>query len=179
MDLTIIGCGDAFGTGGRLQSAYLLDIGQRKVLLDCGATTQIGFNRIRFNANEIDTVLISHLHGDHYAGLVWMLLSALYVTKRKVPLRVVGPPTIEARFTAMVDRYSARAESKRPVGARPVHIALTAFPRPEDPALRRKAAVRRRESDGWVLKKGFQPRCSTRSVLEGAHRVALSLQAHL
>ena len=103
MHLTIIGCGDAFGTGGRLQSAYLLDIGQRKVLLDCGATTQIGFNRIGFNANEIDTVLISHLHGDHYAGLVWMLLSALYVTKRRVPLRVVGPPTIEARFTAMVE----------------------------------------------------------------------------
>ena len=52
------------------------------------------------------------------------------------------------RFTAMVDRYSARAESKRPAGARPVHIALTAFPRPEDPALRRKAAVRQKEHRG-------------------------------
>ena len=52
------------------------------------------------------------------------------------------------RFTAMVDRYSARAESKRPAGARPVHLALTAFPRPEDPALRRKAAVRQKERRG-------------------------------
>ena len=103
MHLTIIGCGDAFGTGGRLQSAYLLDLGDRKVLLDCGATTQIGFNRIGFNANEIDTVLISHLHGDHFAGLIWMLLSALYVTKRKAPLKIVGPPTIAARFTAMAE----------------------------------------------------------------------------
>jgi DNA-binding transcriptional ArsR family regulator len=52
------------------------------------------------------------------------------------------------RFTAMVDRYSARPENKRPAGARPVHLALTAFPRPDDPALRRKAAIRQKDDRG-------------------------------
>jgi DNA-binding transcriptional ArsR family regulator len=52
------------------------------------------------------------------------------------------------RIKAMIDRYSSRAENKRPSGARPVHISLTAFPRPEDSALRRKAAVRRKEDRG-------------------------------
>jgi DNA-binding transcriptional ArsR family regulator len=52
------------------------------------------------------------------------------------------------RLTAMIDRYTARPESKRPAGARLVHLALTAFPRPEDPALRRQAAVHRKEDRG-------------------------------
>ena len=52
---------------------------------------------------------------------------------------------IGERFTAMIERYSGRETGKRPAGTRPVHLALTAFPRPEDPALRRKAAARRKE----------------------------------
>ena len=42
MQLTVIGCGDAFGSGGRLQSAYLVEVPGRTILLECGASTQIG-----------------------------------------------------------------------------------------------------------------------------------------
>ncbi len=103
MHLTVIGCGDAFGTGGRLQSAYLINVANRNVLLDCGATTQIGLNKLGLDANAIDTILISHLHGDHFAGLVWIVLSAQHATKRTAPLRVIGPATIRARYEAAAE----------------------------------------------------------------------------
>ncbi len=103
MRLTVIGCGDAFGTGGRLQSAYLVEVPGRKVLLECGASTLIGINKLGIDANTIDTVVISHLHGDHFPGLVWMALSAQFATKRTAPLRVIGPPTIAQRYEAAAE----------------------------------------------------------------------------
>jgi ribonuclease BN (tRNA processing enzyme) len=103
MHLTVIGSGDAFGSGGRLQTSFLLASGQRRVLLDCGATAQIGLNRLGIDGNGIDTVVISHLHGDHFAGLVWLVLSAQYATKRTAPLQVIGPPGIAARYAAAAE----------------------------------------------------------------------------
>jgi ribonuclease BN (tRNA processing enzyme) len=103
MKLTVVGCGDAFGSGGRLQTSYLLDTSDGSILIDCGATALIGLNRIGRDANRIGTVVISHLHGDHFAGLVWMLLQAKHITKRKEPLAVFGPSGIEARFVAAAE----------------------------------------------------------------------------
>jgi ribonuclease BN (tRNA processing enzyme) len=98
MQLTVIGCGDAFGSGGRLQSAYLIEVAGRNLLLDCGASTMIGINNLGIDANAIDTVLISHLHGDHFSGLVWMTLSAQFASNRTTPLRVIGPSSIAHRY---------------------------------------------------------------------------------
>jgi ribonuclease BN (tRNA processing enzyme) len=103
MKLTIVGCGDAFGSGGRLQSCYHLDLGASRVLVDCGATAMIGLNRLGLAPNDIDTIIISHLHGDHFAGLVWWLLDAQYISRRTSPLRVAGPPGIEARVIAAAE----------------------------------------------------------------------------
>lgn len=103
MQLTVIGCGDAFGTAGRLQTCYMVEIPGRRLLLDCGATAQIGLNKLEIDANGIDTIVISHLHGDHFAGLVWIMLSAQYLLKRTKPLRVVGPPTTAARYKAAAE----------------------------------------------------------------------------
>jgi ribonuclease BN (tRNA processing enzyme) len=101
MKLTIVGCGDAFGSGGRLQTGYHVDLGadfgDHRFLIDCGATSIIGLNRFGIDPNGIATIYISHLHGDHFAGLVWWLLHAQHVAKRSAPLVVVGPPGIEAR----------------------------------------------------------------------------------
>ncbi len=105
MQLTVVGSGDAFGSGGRLQTCFLLETGSRKILLDCGATSQIGLNRLQFDANSIDTIVISHLHGDHFAGLVWIVLAAQYLLKRSSPLRVIGPPGIAARYEAAAEIF--------------------------------------------------------------------------
>lgn len=98
MKLTVLGCGDAFGSGGRLQTCYHVDTGREKFLIDCGATTLIALQRARLDPNAIGTILISHLHGDHFSGLVWWLLHAQHVAKRTTPLAVAGPVGIEARF---------------------------------------------------------------------------------
>jgi len=98
MRLTVVGCGDAFGSGGRLQTCYFIETASTRFLIDCGATALIGCNRLGIDPNTIPTIFISHLHGDHYAGLVWWLVHAQHVGKRSTPLTVVGPPGIEARF---------------------------------------------------------------------------------
>ena len=82
MKLTVVGCGDAFGSGGRLQTCYHVELGDHRFLIDCGATSIIGLNRCGIDPNGIATIFISHLHGDHFAGLVWWLLHAQHVAKR-------------------------------------------------------------------------------------------------
>ena len=103
MKLTVVGCGDAFGSGGRLQTCYHVEARQHRFLIDCGATALIGLNRLGLSPNAIETIFISHLHGDHFSGLVWWMLHGQHVAKRTQPLTVVGPATIEARFVAAAE----------------------------------------------------------------------------
>jgi len=98
MQLTIVGCGDAFGSGGRLQSCYHVAVGAHRFLIDCGATALIGVERCGLDPNTVDTIFISHLHGDHFSGLVWWMLHAQHVSRRTVPLTMVGPPGLTERL---------------------------------------------------------------------------------
>lgn len=103
MRLTVVGSGDAFGSGGRLMTCFLIDTDAGCVMLDCGPTTTVGLERVGRDPNGIETVVISHLHGDHFAGLVWLYIHALYAGQRRTPLAVYGPPGIEARFKAAAE----------------------------------------------------------------------------
>src|SRR5262249_50559568 len=100
MKLTIVGCGDAFGSGGRLQSCYYVEGAAPPFLIDCGATALIGLSRLGIDPNGIETIFLSHLHGDHYAGLVWWLVHAQPGGQRTAPLTVARPPGVEARLRA-------------------------------------------------------------------------------
>lgn len=103
MKLTVVGCGDAFGSGGRLQTCYHVETASTRFLIDCGASAIIGMNRLGLDTTAIETIFISHLHGDHFAGLVWWLLHSQHVVRRTTPLTIVGPQGIEARFVAACD----------------------------------------------------------------------------
>jgi ribonuclease BN (tRNA processing enzyme) len=103
MRLTIIGCGDAFGAGGRLQTSFHVRAGGSTVLIDCGTSTLIGMRRLGLDPAEIDAVFVSHLHGDHFGGLPWLLIDAEFVIKRDRPLPVFGPRGIEARFLTLAE----------------------------------------------------------------------------
>jgi ribonuclease BN (tRNA processing enzyme) len=103
MKLTVVGCGDAFGSGGRLQTCYHVEAARTRFLIDCGATALIGLAKLKLDPNSIETIFISHLHGDHYSGLVWWLLHAQHVAKRTAPLAVVGPEGVQARFEAAAE----------------------------------------------------------------------------
>jgi ribonuclease BN (tRNA processing enzyme) len=63
----------------------------------------IGLNRCGLDPNAIKTIFISHLHGDHFAGLVWWLIHAQHVGKRSAPLTVIGPPGLAARFVSAAE----------------------------------------------------------------------------
>ncbi len=103
MKLTVVGCGDAFGSGGRLQTCYHVEAASTRFLIDCGATALIGLSKFGLDTNAVETIFISHLHGDHFAGLVWWLVHAQHVAKRSVPLTVVGPEGVRARFEAAAE----------------------------------------------------------------------------
>ena len=100
MKLTIVGCGDAFNSGGRLHTCFHVDTGSSRFLIDCGATALAGIRKLGLDANAIGTIFISHLHGDHFAGLVWFRMFCQFVGRRTAPLTIVGPAGIEARFKA-------------------------------------------------------------------------------
>lgn len=98
MKLAIVGSGDAFGSGARLQTCFHLSVGDWNCLIDCGATALIGMCRMRLDPNVVSVIFISHLHGDHFGGLVWWMLHARHVAKRRVPLTIVGPRGIAGRY---------------------------------------------------------------------------------
>ena len=91
-----IGSGDAFGSGGRFQTCILLDGGLERVLLDCGASSLVGLKGAGIHPSTITTILITHLHGDHFGGIPFFLLDAQF-SKRTDPLVIAGPPTIQRR----------------------------------------------------------------------------------
>ncbi len=105
-ELVFIGTSDAFGAGGRRQSAVLLRTDSGTLLIDCGATTCGGLEEIGAERDEIDAIVVSHFHGDHAAGVPFLMLDALYENPRKSPLTVLGPPGIESRIIGLCEDYS-------------------------------------------------------------------------
>ena len=112
--VTFAGSGDAFGSGGRYQACiHLRQASRVPVLLDCGATSLSALRSLGLDPGEIGTVFVSHLHGDHFGGLPFLILDGQF-TRRTSPLTVAGPPgtgerlrqTMEAMFpgSASVDR---------------------------------------------------------------------------
>jgi ribonuclease BN (tRNA processing enzyme) len=97
MKLHILGCGDAFGSGGRNNSGYLVEAKDRLFLLDCGPTTLLALKRAGFDPKQLDVIFLSHLHGDHYGGVPFFLLEYLYENPRATALHVAGPPGTEER----------------------------------------------------------------------------------
>ncbi len=96
-EIVFIGTSDAFGAGGRRQSAVLVRGDRGTLLLDCGGTTNSGLGELEIARNEVDTILVSHFHGDHFAGIPLLLFGALYEDERRHPLQIAGPPDIERR----------------------------------------------------------------------------------
>ncbi|OGQ78273.1 MAG: hypothetical protein A3F90_00460 [Deltaproteobacteria bacterium RIFCSPLOWO2_12_FULL_60_19] len=101
MRLHILGCGDAFGSGGRNQSGYLVEATDRLFLLDCGPSALFAMKRAGFDPTRLDAVFVSHLHGDHYGGLPFFFIDALYEHPRERPLHVAGPAGIEERVRGL------------------------------------------------------------------------------
>jgi ribonuclease BN (tRNA processing enzyme) len=92
-----LGSGDAFSSGGRLQTCFHLDGGDEPLLIDCGATALAALKREGLDPAGIGFVALSHLHGDHFGGLPWLILDGRF-SGRERPLEVAGPPTTRDRL---------------------------------------------------------------------------------
>ncbi len=105
LEVLFIGTGDAFGSGGRRNSAILVRDAQHTLLLDCGPTTLLGLKDLGVDPLEIDAIAISHFHGDHAAGVPFMLLDYLFANPRDKPLDILGPPGIGKRVEQMTESF--------------------------------------------------------------------------
>jgi len=95
--VTFLGTGDAFNARGRCHASYLISAPSTTMLLDCGPSTLLAMNRDGLPPDAVDMVLLSHLHGDHFAGLPFFFLRYIFDSPRQRPLTIVGPPGTEAR----------------------------------------------------------------------------------
>ncbi len=96
--LRFVGCGDAFAAGGRFQTSFHLEGGEEPLLIDCGATTLVALRRLGIDPASVGLVILSHLHGDHFGGLPWLVLEGQFGGRSK-PLVIAGPERTEERFT--------------------------------------------------------------------------------
>lgn len=104
-ELTILGSSSATPIHGRNPSAQLLNINEKMYLIDCGEGTQQQLLRFGLKGAKIDTIFISHLHGDHYLGLMG-LLSSMHLVGRTKALTVFGPPELD-ELLQLHFKYSA------------------------------------------------------------------------
>lgn len=115
MRLQFLGSGDAFGSGGRFNTCFHLERqAHGNVLIDCGASSMVAIRKWQVEPNAVSTVLVSHLHGDHFAGLPFFLLDAQLVSRRTAPLMLAGPPGFEERLmTVMEAMFTGSTKSPR------------------------------------------------------------------
>lgn len=93
-EVTILGSSSATPIYNRNPTAQLLNCNERFYLIDCGEGTQQQLIRYGFKASKIDFIFISHLHGDHFFGLVG-LLSSLHLNGRTKPLHLFAPAPLK------------------------------------------------------------------------------------
>jgi ribonuclease BN (tRNA processing enzyme) len=103
MQLQFVGCGDAFGSGGRFNTCFNVVGNGTNFLIDCGATSPVAMKRLGIDPNAIDIILITHFHGDHFGGIPFFMLEAQLVTHRERPLMIAGPPGLPERYARAME----------------------------------------------------------------------------
>ena len=101
LKLTVVGCGDAFGSGGRLNTCFHVKTEHSTFLIDCGASSLPGLRKYQLNPEDIDTIFLTHFHGDHFGGIPFLLMQAS-VYKRKKPLTIVSPPDGKQKISELL-----------------------------------------------------------------------------
>ena len=94
LDLALLGSGGTMPLPNRWLSSVLVRYGRHLVLFDCGEGTQIPLRALGWGIKDIDVILISHVHGDHVAGLPGLLLT-LGNSGRTEPVTILGPSGLE------------------------------------------------------------------------------------
>jgi ribonuclease BN (tRNA processing enzyme) len=104
MEIRFVGSGDAFGSGGRFQTCIRLQEHGYTTLVDCGATCLTALKAQHLDPGEVDAVVLSHLHGDHFGGLPFLILDGQF-TRRTRALTVLGPVGTTSRLHAVMEAF--------------------------------------------------------------------------
>jgi ribonuclease BN (tRNA processing enzyme) len=120
-----LGSGDAFGSGGRFQTCLHVSGADEPLLIDCGASSLTAIKRAGLEPWQFGYIVVSHLHGDHYGGVPFLILDGDF-SGRTRPLVIAGPSGI---------------------GPRVENAMEVLFP--GSPGARRRFPIRFRELDEW------------------------------
>ncbi len=113
MRLTVVGSGDAFGSGGRFNTCFFIETTKGNLLVDCGATSLVALKAHGLDPNGIDGIVLSHLHGDHFGALPFFLLDAQFLARREKPLLIAGPPGTRARLDQALEVFFPRSTASK------------------------------------------------------------------
>jgi ribonuclease BN (tRNA processing enzyme) len=113
MQVQFVGCGDALGSGGRFNTCFHITGSHANFLIDCGASSLPALKRQGIARDDIDLILITHFHGDHFGGLPFLLLDAQF-TRRTRPLVIAGPQAIETRLTQLMEALFENSSKTKP-----------------------------------------------------------------
>ncbi|TYP97054.1 RNAse Z [Tenacibaculum adriaticum] len=94
LQLTILGCHSATPRVNAYPTSQYLEINNRHFLIDCGEGTQRQMRKYKVGFSKIDHIFISHLHGDHFFGLIG-LISTYGILNREKDLHIYGPEGIK------------------------------------------------------------------------------------
>jgi ribonuclease Z len=98
-NITILGSSGALPAYGRFPSSQLVEIENRFFLVDCGEGAQMQLMRFQANLHRINHILISHLHGDHYLGLMGLIFT-MHLMRRTNDLHLYSPRGLDEIITA-------------------------------------------------------------------------------
>ena len=159
--VTFAGSGDSFGSGGRFQTCIVVDGPGVRFAIDFGASSLIALAKQEIHPNSLDSILLTHLHGDHCGGVPFLLIDAMLGARRERPLIVAGPPGMQAHMEMLREALfpgSAVMAPKFPleyreltVGAANRVLDLVVTPRPARHTAQTNPTALRVEVGGRVI----------------------------
>ncbi len=103
-EVLILGCGSAKPTARHFPSAQIVNVHDKLYMIDCGEGAQMQMCRNRVNFSRLDNIFISHLHGDHFFGLIG-LISTYNLLGRTADLHIYSPDGLGESLKVLINEY--------------------------------------------------------------------------
>lgn len=103
VNVRFVGCGDAFNSGGQFHTCFLIDDELGRLAFDFGVTSLAALHQSNIAPASIELIIVSHLHGDHFGGLPFLLMAREFTLTDTSPLTLVGPPGFKARLIDLTE----------------------------------------------------------------------------